>query len=158
DDFLPGEPAVSLAETFPCEAAAAFEDDVERLALDVLHDEEGSLLVPAGADQADDIRVLELLEDVGFALEPLDCRLVAQKNVRDHLQGDALARRAVHRAEDGAHRAAAQFPLDVERADLFADQHTRSARGSESRVVFLPLTNSPTPAIVPPRGRGKSES
>ena len=43
--------------------AAARHDVVERLALDVLHGVEGRAVVLAGAEEADDVGVLELLED-----------------------------------------------------------------------------------------------
>ena len=159
EDLLPGEPAVAVAQGLAGEAAAAFEDDVERLALDVLHDEEGRLLVVAGADQADDVRVLELLEDAGFAFEPLDGRFIAEQDVRDHLQGDALARPAVDRAEDGAHRPAAQFPLDVERADLFADQHFSPQTSALAALqVYATPQAAVTSAISRRRARGRSES
>ena len=60
DDFLPGH------------AAAAGHDVVERFALDVLHGVVARALELADAEEADDVGMVELLEDVGLALEARD--------------------------------------------------------------------------------------
>ena len=78
DDFLPAEPA------------AAGQHAVERFAVDELHRDERRLLVPPRGDQPHDVRMLELLEDVGLALEPGHRPFVAEQAERDDLQGDGL--------------------------------------------------------------------
>ena len=57
DDLLPGQ------------SAAAGQHAVERLAVDVLHRVIARALELADAEQADDVGVVELLEDDGLALE-----------------------------------------------------------------------------------------
>ena len=57
DDFLPGE------------ADPSGHDPVERLAFDIFHREKRRSFVSAAREQADDVGMLQLLEDVDFALE-----------------------------------------------------------------------------------------
>jgi hypothetical protein len=82
------------------------------------------------------VRVPELLEDRRLALEPGHRTLVAEEAEGDDLEGDRdelvlalLEPGHVH----GAHGAAAELPLDHERADLLPDQHVASPA-----VRFIP--------------------
>jgi len=111
DDFLPRDPA------------AAEQQVIERFAFDVLHRVERRVLQAAAGVQADDVGMLELLEDVGLALETgLGVRAGAQSGGHD-LDGHARPLLHVPRAIHRPHRAAAQLLLDGERADLLSDEH-----------------------------------
>ena len=124
DDFLPRQPAAPL------------QDFQQRLALDVLHRVVRQLLVLAVAEEADDVGVLELLEDFRLALETLERPGVGGGAARDELQGDALAG-LVARQVDGPHGAVAQLALDGERANLLIWQHKRSTPRGDTRGVCL---------------------
>ena len=78
----------------------------------------------AGAEEADDVGMVELLEDVRLALEALGGPAAAGAQAGGHhLDGDELARLGVAAAVDGPHGAAAEFLVDDERPDLLSDEH-----------------------------------
>ena len=129
---------------FPSEPAAALEHPFERLALDVLHDVERGLPIAAGGVKANDVRMVQGLEDRGFALEAGEGRRVGVEPRRDDLDGDFLAGLRVAGLVDGAHRAGADFFVDGERPKFLPDQHRRL------RKVIQ--------ASAPRRGRSRSGS
>src|SRR5205823_5907343 len=110
DDLLPGH------------LAAAGEDVVDRLAVDVLHGVVRGAVVAADAEQAHDVRMIELLEDGGFTVEAGGGAVAAEAGSHD-LDGDALAGLAVGATIDGPHGAAAQLLVDSKRPKLLADEH-----------------------------------
>ena len=109
NDFLPRQPA------------PAAEPVLQRLALDELHGEKRSALVPAGGVEADDIGVLELFEDGGLALEAGLGTFTLQDAGQHHLDGDRQPGFRVGSAVDGAHGPAAELFLNEERPDVLAD-------------------------------------
>ena len=120
DDFLPRI------------TAAAGEHLVERFALDQFHGEERRLLVMPGGDQPGDVRMLQLLEDLAFALEAGDGRLIAELREPDDLECDTLARFPKHSLVNGAHRPGAKLLFDVKRTDVFAEEHEQSQTSRRS--------------------------
>src|SRR4051795_8479863 len=77
-------------DLFPANASAPFHDVVERLAVNELHDEERLILQLAGADQLDDVRISELLENARLALEARECGILGEA-WRHHLDGHFLS-------------------------------------------------------------------
>src|SRR5436190_22296189 len=115
DDFLPGQ------------SAAALEDMVERLALDVLHRIIGGTLESAGDIEAHNITGTELFEDFRFALEPCQGRVITSQPRRHDLERDPLAGLAVACLIDRAHGAAAQLLLDLKGSHTLPGSHTPSS-------------------------------
>ena len=132
------ELAAEIDDVLPAHAAAAGHDVVERFALDVLHGVVARALELAAGVEPDDVGVVELLEDVGLALEARDGAgvVVAESGGHD-LDGDdqdGLVGLDVAGAVDGPHGAGAQLLVDVERPELLSDQH-KHPRPRRSVVV-----------------------
>src|SRR5262245_49438206 len=107
---------------------------IERLAVDEFHREVGRTLGTAEAKVPDDVRVLELLEDLRLTLEALDGGFIAGQADRHDLESD-LAAVFVLGAIHGAHRAAAELALDGEGADALAG-HCHRSTCSPLRILF----------------------
>ena len=91
----------------------------------------------ADAEQADDVGMAKLAQDVGLALEALD-RLGVFAHAGQHdLDGDALAGLGVGAAVDGTHGAGAELLLDGERPDLLSNQHETPSVLREGCELFL---------------------
>src|SRR5205823_12219878 len=84
-------------------------------------------LALAGPVIADDVGVVELLEDLDLALETGLGRLAGQAGGHGLDGHDGAVERVaglgVDGPVDGAHGAAAELPGDLEGAELFADEH-----------------------------------
>src|SRR5262249_43994136 len=98
---------------------------------DVLHGVVGGALRAAGAEEAHDVRVAELLEDAGFALEAGQGGFITDEAEADDLEGHRLAVFGVTGAVDGAHGPAAQRFLDDERTKRLACLHGASPECNE---------------------------
>ena len=161
DHLLPGERRAGRGGHDPLG-----QDLVQGPAVHVLHGEERRALVLAGGEVADDVRVLELLEDVVLALEPGHGLVVAGQAERDDLEGDPpfrLARFLEQGPVDGAHGPGPEFLLQGERADGLAGVHGRSSavpegsgpRESNGRGILpqagrRPPSRMTTPAVLRP--------
>ena len=108
--------------------AVAIEDLLERLAVDVLHDEVGHVVVPRDVEDADDVRVVERRGRAGLAEEPLERELLVLVAARhEHLDRDLAVQFQVLREVDRAHPAAAEHVLD----DVAADPEPLVPAGEE---------------------------
>src|SRR5262249_12259686 len=87
------------------QAAAAFEDGAEVLALDELEGYEVQALVLAAEEDAGDVLVVELGGAAGLLVEAAGAFRVAGHVGREDLQGDEAVELGVAGADDGGHAA-----------------------------------------------------
>ena len=95
------------------EAALCPEDVAERLALDVLHDDEVRAVLLAVVVDADDVGVVEPRRVLRLAAEPLDEAGVARELGEEDLDRDLAVELPVARQEDVGHAAPRDRPLDL---------------------------------------------
>src|SRR5208337_620515 len=89
----------------PGQLSSILEHPLQGHALHVLHREVGRSLESSTGQPANDVGMPELLEDLCFALEPIeDLTLLGELAVND-LHGGWAAGRLLGRAEDNTHRA-----------------------------------------------------
>ena len=123
---------------------------------DVLHRDVRGPLVPPHPQELDDVRVAELPEDLGRALEPSQRLLPLAPR---HLDGHRLPGRPVDPAVDDPHGAATEYRLNPERPELLADHgaadHTKlpAIRGStigslKHRVQAIEDAGAPSSEIT----------
>jgi hypothetical protein len=108
-DDLPAE----LEHLADAERAAADEQLVQVLALDVLEDDERLAAVVAAIDHGHDARVRELGDRARLAAEALDVVVVVRVLIVQDLQRDDALERAVARSVDARHPAGADHLLEL---------------------------------------------
>jgi hypothetical protein len=92
----------------------AIDECTEGLALGELHDHEvDAVLGLADVDDTDDVDVVQLARELGFALEPLAQLRIVEKPLVQHLDRERATDLDVARAIDRAHRALTQQRLDA---------------------------------------------
>ena len=94
-------------------SSAAVDPVLEGAALDVLHDDEGAVLVLADVKDLDDVRVVEPGGEARLAREPLAHLVVAGEVVGEELDGDLAVELQVTGAVDRGHAAVAQPVLEL---------------------------------------------
>ncbi len=120
---------------------AGLEPRPQRLALDVLHGDEGLRAHQAGVVDGNDVRVRELGKRLGLALQP--ARALVRGAHAHQLQGDLAIELGIVRGVDDAHPALAQGPLDLVAAYAVpGDERSvtalwpRGRAGGDRRVVI----------------------
>ncbi len=97
------------------------EDVLQGQALDELHGEVVGALEAADAQPANDVRVPEVLEDLGLALEPLGGVAAAGLLAGDDLHRRGSAGLGMGRPIDDPHRPGAELGFDQEGPELLAE-------------------------------------
>ena len=105
-----------------------FEAFGERRAVDELHDERLDAAALFEAEDRGDVGMVELGEELGFALEPRQALLVRGEFGRQDLDRDLAVEPGVGRAVDLPHPALAQLGGDLVGAEPLAD-HRESITG-----------------------------
>ena len=127
----------------------------QRAAADELH-----RVVVVSADLAervdrDDVRVVELRDRLGLALEPLDARRARAELGRQDLERDLAAERVLDRAEHDAHAAAADLVEDAGTGRACGRAPApRSSVTTSARLVRRDRPRPGTGRRPPPRGSG----
>src|SRR5262249_3146866 len=102
----------------------------------VLHGVVARAVVLVGVEQANDIGMVELLEDVHLAAKAVDGLLVLGGAGEHDLDGNTLAGLVVDAAINPAHGAGAQFLLDGDGAELVSWLHgVRPTRGPQRATI-----------------------
>jgi hypothetical protein len=94
--------------------AHALDALLQRLALDVLEDDEGVVVVGAEVDHRDDVRMRQPRDGARLATEALELVGVARDLAVHQLDRDPALERLVERAIDGRHAARADLLLEPE--------------------------------------------
>ena len=94
-------------------SAPAVEPVLEGAPLDVLHDDEGAVLLLADVEDLNDVRMVEPGGEAGLAREPLPHLVVAGEVVGEELDGDFAIELQVAGAVDGRHAAVAEPVLEL---------------------------------------------
>ena len=92
--------------------------------------------------EADDVRVAELLKDLGLAAKPLVGLALFRYLATDDLHRGRLAR-LVGRAIDHAHGAGAEDRLDSERTELFANHGITPVHPKKRTASTLSAATAP---------------
>jgi MFS family permease len=132
------------------DAAAGAHEVAERSPRHELHDDEGTLLARTEVEDADDVRVLDGPEGLGLAMEALDELGNARKRGPHDLHRDLAVKRAVVRAEDVGHAAAADAVRELVAA---ADQAHDD--GSCKRIADVPILSAVGVAAAQTQATGR---
>ena len=109
----------------PVEATLRGEMSFDGASIHELHGQEVLASVLPDVVHRDDVRVIELGGGAGLLAEAIDEGRVAGELRRQHLDGDLAVEARLGGAEDAAHRAATQLPLDA----VAGDPHGGAPRG-----------------------------
>ena len=132
-----GELTAHVQRLAPGQPALPFEQGVEAGSCDVLHGEPGPAVVDAGIEEADDVGVVEMTDNLDLTLESQHEPRLGGQFGGQHLDGgDGRAggrRRFRVGVVDGRHAAASDFAVEMPRAESCADHvlQTRKRREAE---------------------------
>ena len=101
----------------------------QRLAVEILHDEEVDAVLAAHVIQGADVRVIELRDRVRLAIEPLTELRIGGERFGQDLDRDAAIEPCVARLVDFAHAPRAEEGQDLVRAEASAGDQRHSCVG-----------------------------
>ena len=100
---------------------ALAQDDIERRAFDILHDQVEDALILAAVENLHEIGMLQRSDGLRFAVEALDGLGILGNGRRRQLDRDVPSGRAFHRLVDAARAALAERRENLVRTDLLRD-------------------------------------
>ena len=106
-----GDVAEDVHDVADAHRACTHEAHAKRLALDKGHRVEGQAIHLAGAEDGDDVRMLQPRRELDLAAEAFDVDASGEIG-REHLHDDASSQRAFLGDEHTTHPAAGELPLD----------------------------------------------